>query len=131
MRRSAFAVHPLGWQLVVQDAATGGHPLRATLGDHAAAAVGVVVGDLAVEDVAHGFKATVWVPGGTLGLTGAGDLRTEVVEEEERVRFDHGQAAGEGPEDAEPGTLCLTVCGDDLGDRARDGCGGVRTGNAT
>ena len=100
VRRTAAAVHPLGRELVVQDAAAGGHPLGVALADHAAPAVGVVVGDLAVEDVAHGLEAAMRMPRRTLRLPGGIDLRAQMVEEQERVRFDERQVAWEGP--AEP-----------------------------
>src|SRR5437868_6025713 len=62
VRGTAGAVHVLRGKLVVQDAATRGHPLRVALADHATAAIGVMVGDLAVEDVAHGFETAVRMP---------------------------------------------------------------------
>ena len=83
--RAPAPVHPLGRQLVVEDATAGGHPLGVALADHAAAAIGVVVGDLAVEDVAHGLEAAVRMPGRALGLFGSVDLRAEVVQQQERV----------------------------------------------
>ena len=108
----------------------GGHPLGVALADHAAAAIGVVVRDLAVEDVAHGLEAAVRVPRRALRLPGGVDLRPEVVEQQERVRLGHRQAAREGPTDAEPGALELAVRGDDLGNRARRGRGRVGSGDA-
>ena len=128
--RAAAAVHLLGRQLVVQDAATGGHPLGVALADHAAAAVGVVVGDLAVEDVAHRLEAAVRVPRRALGLAGAVDLRAEVVEQQERVGLGHRQLAWERTADAEPSALGCAVRRDDFGDRPRRGGGGIGPGDA-
>ena len=85
MQRTATPVELLGGQLVVQDAAAGGHPLGVALADHAAAAVGVVVGDLPVHDVADGLETTVRVPWSSLRLTGRVDLGAAVVEQQERV----------------------------------------------
>ena len=44
------------------------------------AAVGVVVGDLAVEDVAHGLEPAVWVPGCALGFTRPVEVWSGVIE---------------------------------------------------
>ena len=71
----------------MQDAAAGRHPLRVALADHAAAAVGVVVCDLAVEDVADGLEAAMRMPGRALRLVRAVHDRPDVVEQQERVRF--------------------------------------------
>ena len=87
MQRATLPVEPFGGQLVVQDAPAGGHPLGVALADHPAAAVGVVVGDLPVHDVADGLETAVGVPGGTLRLSGRVGLGSRVVEQQERVRF--------------------------------------------
>jgi hypothetical protein len=48
-----------------------GHPLGVAVGDEAAAAVGVLVPEDAVDHVGDGLEAAVRVPGGALGLAGA------------------------------------------------------------
>ena len=68
MEQAAAHHQLLGRLLDVQDAATGGHPLRVAVGDQAAATVGVLVPEHAVDDVRHGLKAAVRMPGRALRL---------------------------------------------------------------
>ena len=127
---AAAAVHLLRRQLVVEDAAAGGHPLGVALGDHTAAAVGVVVGDLAVEDVGHGLETAMRMPRRPLGFVRRVDLRAEVVEEQERICLGHRQLAGEGTSDAEPGALGGAVRRNDPGDGPSPRRGGIGSGDA-
>ena len=105
----------------MQDAPTGCHPLGVPLGDDATAAVGIVVGDLTVEDVADGLDAAVGVPRCSLGLAGAVHLRPDVIEQQEGVGLGEREVTGEGPGDDEPGPLGFAAGGDDLGHRTRPG----------
>ncbi len=89
----------------MEDAAAGGHPLRVALADHAAAAVRVVVDDLAVEHVGHGLEAAVRVPGRADGFAGPVHRRAHLVEQQERVGVVEAQPAGERPPDLEAGAL--------------------------
>ena len=118
VERPAVAVGPLAGQLVVEDAATGGHPLRVALGDHTATAVGVVMGDLAIEDVADRLDAAVGMPRRALGLAGRVDQRPDVIEQQERIGLGERELAGEGSGDDEPRALGFAAGGDDLGHRA-------------
>jgi hypothetical protein len=101
----------------MQDATAGRHPLGVAFCDQAAAAVGVVVGDLTIEDVADRLDPAVGMPGCPLRLFGAVDRRPDVIEQKERVRLGQRKVAGEGPGDDEAGPFCLAAGGDDLGDR--------------
>src|SRR4029453_4161295 len=114
----------------MEDATAGRHPWGAALGDHTAAAVGVVVGDLAVEDVADSLDAPVWMPGRALGFSGPVDERSDVVQEQEWVGLGERELAGEGPGDDEAGAFCLMTGSDDLGHRSgpRGGVGRGQTG---
>ena len=111
VRRPAVAQRALGRHLVVQDAATRGHPLRVALADDAATTVGVVVRDLAVEHVGDGLEPAVRVPGRALRLVGLVLDRAELVEEEERVGVVHAQAARERTPHLEAGALDGVVRG--------------------
>ena len=91
----------LGRRLDVEDAAAGGHPLGGAVGDDAAAAVGVLVLERAVDHVGDGLEATVGVPGGALGLArGVVDL-AHLVHVDERVEVGEVDA-GEGPATGKP-----------------------------
>ena len=101
--------------LDVQDAAARGHPLGVAVGDQAAAAVGVLVPERAVDDVGDGLEPAVRVPRGALGLTrGVVDL-AHLVHVHERVepRQVH---PGEGAPDREPLALVAGRRGGDRGD---------------
>ena len=71
--------------LDVQDPAAGGHPLGVAVGDQAAAAVGVLVAEDAVDDVGDRLEAPVRVPRGALGLTGGVVDLAHLVHVDERV----------------------------------------------
>src|SRR5262245_27678290 len=59
---------PLGRRLDVQDPRAGRHPLGVAVGDRAAAAVGVLVLEDAVDHVGDRLEAAVRVPRRALGL---------------------------------------------------------------
>src|SRR5207302_8071895 len=59
------------------------------------------------------------VPRGALGFIWPVDLRAQVVEQQERDRVDHREAARDGAADGEAGTLRLAMRGDDLCHRSR------------
>ncbi len=102
-------------RLDVQDAAARGHPLGVAVGDQAAAAVGVLVPERAVDDVGDGLEAAVRVPRGALGLTGAVVHLAHLVHVHERVepRQVH---PGERAPDREPLALEARRGGGDRGD---------------
>ena len=86
----------LGRRLDVEDPAAGGHPLGGAVGDDAAAAVGVLVLEGAVDHVGDGLEAAVGVPVGAPGLDGRVVDLAHLVHVDERVEV--GQVdAGEGP----------------------------------
>ena len=87
------------------DAAAGGHPLGLALGDDAAAAGGVAVGELAVEHVGDGLEASVRVPLGAFRLARAVQRGAGVVEQEEGVGVGHRQRAGERAADGHAGAF--------------------------
>ena len=90
----------LGRRLDVEDAAAGGHPLGGAVGDDAAAAVGVLVLEGAVDHVGDGLEAAVGVPVGAPGLARRVVDLAHLVHVDERVEV--GQVdAGEGPADRE------------------------------
>ena len=90
----------LGRRLDVEDAAAGRHPLGGAVGDDAAAAVGVLVLERAVDDVGDGLEAAVRVPVGAPRLAGRVVDLAHLVHVDERVEV--GQVdAGEGPADRE------------------------------
>jgi hypothetical protein len=110
----------LGRALDVEDAAAGGHPLGVAVGDGAAAAVGVLVLEGAVDHVGHGLEAAVGMPGRAPGLArGVVDL-THLVHVDEGIDVGLGHA-GEGP--AHRKTLAL-VAGGSGGHRAHGADGG-------
>ena len=89
-----------GRRLDVQDARARGHPLRGAIGDQAAAAVGVLVGEAAVDHVGDGLEAAVRMPVGTPRLTGLVFHLAHLVHVHERVEVG-GAHAGEGAHDGE------------------------------
>ena len=80
--------------------AAGGHPLRGAVGDDAAAAVGVLVLERAVDDVGDGLEAAVRVPVGAPGLARRVVDLAHLVHVDERVEVGEVDA-GEGPADGE------------------------------
>ena len=79
--------------------AAGGHPLGGAVGDQAAAAVGVLVLEGAVDDVGDGLEAAVRVPRGALGLARRVLDLTHLVHVDERVevgQVDAGESAADG-----------------------------------
>src|SRR4051794_18726104 len=114
----------------MEDAASRGHPLRFAFTDDTAAAVGVVVGDLAIEDVADGFEAAMRMPWRAFGFVWLVDLRTEVVQQEEWIAVRHRELAGERATNDEASALGLTMSLNDLRDMAWVGCRGVRPRDA-
>ncbi len=129
VERAAAGDDLLGRGLDVEDAATGGHPLRVAVGDDAAATVGVLVAEHAVEHVGHRLEPAVRVPGRALGHAGLPLDGAHLVHVDERV--EGGEVhAGEGAAHRE--ALALEARG-----RGRDGphwtrCGdrGVGVGHA-
>jgi hypothetical protein len=114
----------LGRRLDVQDAAAGGHPLGVAVGDQAAAAVGVLVPEHAVDDVRDGLEAAVRVPRGALGLARRVLDLAHLVHVDERVEV--GQVhAGERAADREALALVARWRGGDLDDRAVPGRRGL------
>ena len=97
----------------MQDAGTGGHPLRVAFADDAAATVRVVVRDHAVDDVGDRLEAAVRVPRRADRLVRCVLDRAELVEQEERVGDVGVDAAGERAPHLEPGALDGMVGGHD------------------
>ena len=86
MEQAAAHDQVLGRLLDVQDAAARGHPLGVAVGDQAAAAVGVLVPERAVDHVGDGLEPAVRVPGGAARLAwGVVDL-AHLVHVDERVK---------------------------------------------
>jgi hypothetical protein len=107
----------------------GGHPLGGAVGDGAAAAVGVLVQEGAVDDVGDGLEAAVGVPRRALGLV------RRVLDLAHLVHVDEGvevgeRDAGEGPVDREPLALVALGGGGDAAHRAIDRHGGIGFGHA-
>ena len=94
----------LGGLLDVQDPAARGHPLGVAVGDQAAATVGVLVPEHAVDDVGDGLEPAVRVPRGALGLAGRVLDLAHLVHVDERVQLPQVHP-GEGPADREALTL--------------------------
>jgi signal transduction histidine kinase/CheY-like chemotaxis protein len=89
----------LGGLLDVQDPAARGHPLGVAVGDQAAAAVGVLVAEHAVDDVRDGLEPAVRVPRRALGLAGRVLHLAHLVHVDERVEVgevDAGECAPDG-----------------------------------
>lgn len=113
----AAAVDEFGRRrLDVQDARAGGHPLGRSVGDQAAAAVGVLVREFPVEHVGHRFEAAVRVPVGAPGFAGLIVHLAHLVHVDEGVQ---GGATdpGEGPHDGEPLALVPARAGGDRSHR--------------
>ena len=87
-------------RLDVQDAGPCRHPLGVAVGDQAAAAVGVLVGEGAVDHVRHRLEAAVGMPGRALGLAGRVLHRAHLVHVDEGVEQPLVDA-GEGAMDRE------------------------------
>src|SRR5581483_51831 len=92
----------------VQDAGTGGHPLRGAVGDQAAAAVRILVGEAAVDHVRHGLEPAMRMPRRAPRLTGLVLDLTHLIHVHERVERGRGDA-GEGADDGE--ALALETAG--------------------
>ena len=92
MEQPAADDQRLGRRLDVEDAAARGHPLGSAVGDDAAAAVGVLVLEGAVEHVGDGLEAPVRVPVGAPRLAGAVVDRAHLVHVDERVELFGGHA---------------------------------------
>jgi len=117
----------LGGLLDVQDPAARGHPLGVAVGDQAAAAVGVLVAEHAVDDVRDGLEPAVRVPRRALGLTRRVLHLAHLVHVDERVQLPQFHA-GERPADRETLTLEPGRRGSHRHDRplGRDGGVGLR-----
>ena len=95
---------------------------------HAAAAVGVLVAEHAVEEVGHGLEAAVGVPRGALGGAGLPVDRAHLVHVDERV--EGGQVdAGEGAAHGEALALEAGRGGGEGADGPVDGGGGIGLGH--
>src|SRR5215475_11677277 len=104
MEQTAAHDQVLGRLLNVQDAATSGHPLGVAVGDQAAAAIGVLVAERAVDHVRHSLEPAVRVPGGAARLArGVVDL-AHLVHVNERVE---GSKVNTGKGTANPESLAL------------------------
>src|SRR3984957_3749295 len=119
----------LGGLLDVQDPAARGHPLGVAVGDQAAAAVGVLVAEHAVDDVRDGFEPAVRVPRRALGLTRRVLHLAHLVHVDERVQLPQVHA-GERPADRETLTLEPGRRGGHRHDRPLSRDGGVGLGTA-
>ena len=73
--------------LNVQDARSGGHPLRGAVVDHAATAMAVLVLKRPVDHVGDGLEAPVWMPVGAFGLQRRVVDLTHLVHVHERVQI--------------------------------------------
>src|SRR3954468_13159589 len=71
---------------LMEDAASGGHPLDISCGHAALVAEGVAMGYFTGEDIGDGLDAAVWVPGES-GNVVCGILVPEVVEEQEWIEL--------------------------------------------
>src|SRR6185312_11456202 len=95
----AAAFHEFGrGRLDVQDAGARGHPLGGAVGDQAATAVRILVGEPAVNHVRDGFEPAVWMPRRASGFTGLIFDLTHLVHVHERVEG-RGGYAGECADD--------------------------------
>ena len=84
----------------VQDARSGGHPLRVAVGDPASAAVRVLMLESAVNDVRNCLETAVRVPRRPFGFSGGIVDLPHLVHVNERVDLAHGDAS-EGSSDGE------------------------------
>jgi signal transduction histidine kinase/CheY-like chemotaxis protein len=119
----------LGGLLDVQDPAARGHPLGVAVGDQAAAAVGVLVAEHAVDDVRDGLEPAVRVPRRALGLTRRVLDLAHLVHVDEGVQLSQVHA-GERPADRETLTLEPGRRGRHRHDRPLGRGGGVGLGDA-
>ena len=85
----------------MEDAGSGGHPLRVALTDDTAPTVAVVVCDFPVEDVGDCLDAAVGCQRSTFGLVSSVDGRTYLVQEQERVSRRQWEFTGEWSPDPE------------------------------
>jgi len=102
--------------LDVQDAAARGHPLGVAVGDQAAAPVGVLMAEDAVDHVGDGLEAAVRVPRGALGLARGVFHLAHLVHVDERVQVAQVHAR-ERAADREPFALKVRWRGRELDDR--------------
>jgi hypothetical protein len=79
-------------RLDVENSGTGGHPLGRAVVDDAAAAVGVLVLEGAVDHVGDGLEAAVRVPARALGLAGRVIHFAHLVHVDERVQVSRRDA---------------------------------------
>jgi CheY-like chemotaxis protein len=119
----------LGRLLDVQDAAAGGHPLGVAVGDQAAAAVGVLVPEDAVDDVRDGLEPAVRVPRRALGLARRVLHLAHLVHVNKGIQLLQVHA-GEGAADGEALTLESARRGGHRHDRPLRRGGGVGLGDA-
>ena len=115
--------------LLVEDPAARGHPLRVAIGDHAAATVGVLVLEGAVEHVGDGLEPAVRVPRRAPGRARLPLHLAHLVHVDERVEIAEVDA-GEGAAHGEALALVALRGGGDGAHRPFDGGGGVRIGDA-
>ena len=87
MEQAALRDEPFRWLLDVEDPGAGSHPLGVAIGDHAAAAVRIVVLEDAVDQVGDGLEPAMRMPGRALGLTGRVIDLAHLVEVDERIEF--------------------------------------------
>jgi hypothetical protein len=112
---AALALDATRGHLGVDHAGAGGHPLHVAGAEAAAVADGVLVLELALEDVADGLEAAVRMVGRADRLSGGVVDRAHLVEHQEGV--DEAEAGGrERAADDEAGALALAVGGDQPGD---------------
>ena len=87
----------LGRSLDMKDAASRGHPLCRPVGDQAAAPVRVLVRELSVDHVGHGFEPAMRMPGRPFGLTWPVVDSPHLIHMDERIE--------RGQRDAREGTM--------------------------
>ena len=76
----------------MQDAVTGRHVLGATIGNHSAAAHGVLVNELAIDEIGESLKTAVRVPRCALGFARGVLHLTHLVHVDEGVEVGAGDA---------------------------------------
>jgi hypothetical protein len=110
-----------GRRLDVQDPRPCGHPLCGAVGDQPTAAVGVLMGESAVEHVRHGFEPAVRMPVGAPGLPGLVLDLAHLIHVHEGIQV-CGAYSGEGAHDGKALALVASRAGGD----GADGPLGVR-----
>src|SRR6478736_3980846 len=114
--------------LDVQDSAARGHPLRVTIGDRPAAAVGVGVLERAVDDVGDSLEASVRMPGGSHGLAWCPFDLAYLVHVDEWVQVGE-RYPGECPSHGESVSLEPDRCSGDRSHRPLHAGGGIGDGD--